>query len=136
MINISSLVGRTGNKGQTNYAASKAGVIGLTQSAAKELGKFGIRVNCVAPGFINTPMVETIPDHVSRISDDIILPFLPLMFHVSSRVANFDKGFRERNRSSSPGLDLNLNMFLQSLVYRVVQKNSCVFEFSLPTSAH
>ena len=65
MINISSLVGRTGNKGQTNYAASKAGVIGLTQSAAKELGKFGIRVNCVAPGFINTPMVETIPDHVS-----------------------------------------------------------------------
>lgn len=65
VINISSLVGRTGNKGQTNYAASKAGVIGLTQSAAKELGKFGIRVNCVAPGFINTPMVETIPDHVS-----------------------------------------------------------------------
>ena len=66
MINISSLVGRTGNKGQTNYAASKAGVIGLTQSAAKELGKFGIRVNCVAPGFINTPMVETIPDHVRK----------------------------------------------------------------------
>ena len=66
MINISSLVGRTGNKGQTNYAASKAGVIGLTQSAAKELGKFGIRVNSVAPGFINTPMVETIPDHVRK----------------------------------------------------------------------
>ncbi len=53
-----------GNKGQTNYSASKAGVIGFTKSAAKELGQFGIRVNCISPGFIMTPMVETIPDHV------------------------------------------------------------------------
>ena len=58
-------LGKTGNAGQTNYAASKAGVIGFTKSAAKELGKFGIRVNAICPGFINTPMVETIPEHAS-----------------------------------------------------------------------
>ena len=60
--------GQTGNKGQTNYAASKAGVIAFTKSAAKELAKFDVRVNCICPGFIRTPMVDTIPEHVIQLS--------------------------------------------------------------------
>lgn len=66
MINISSLVGKYGNIGQSNYAASKAGVVAMTQTAAKEFGKFGIRINAVLPGFINTPIVQTIPDKVKQ----------------------------------------------------------------------
>lgn len=61
IINISSIVGITGNAGQVNYAASKAGVIGMTKAAAKELGARGITVNAVAPGFIETDMSDAIP---------------------------------------------------------------------------
>ncbi|MBC7195344.1 MAG: 3-oxoacyl-[acyl-carrier-protein] reductase, partial [Caldisericia bacterium] len=64
IINVSSVVAIYGNIGQTNYIASKAGVIGLTKGWAKEFGKKGIRVNCVAPGFIKTPMTEKVPDKV------------------------------------------------------------------------
>ncbi|KAM5167131.1 (3R)-3-hydroxyacyl-CoA dehydrogenase isoform 2-T2 [Callospermophilus lateralis] len=64
IINISSIVGKVGNIGQTNYAASKAGVIGLTQTAARELGRHGIRCNSVLPGFIATPMTEKMPQKV------------------------------------------------------------------------
>lgn len=67
IVNISSLVGKTGNPGQTNYSSSKAGVIAFTKTAAKELGKFGIRVNCICPGFITTAMTDAVPDHVSLI---------------------------------------------------------------------
>merc|ERR1712079_947326 len=62
IVNIASVVARTGNIGQANYTASKAGVIGFTKTAAKELGKFGIRVNVILPGFIKTPMTEVVPD--------------------------------------------------------------------------
>lgn len=62
IINTASVVGVHGNVGQTNYAASKAAVIGMTKTWAKELGKKGITVNAVAPGFIETDMVKTIPD--------------------------------------------------------------------------
>ncbi|MBP8612604.1 MAG: 3-oxoacyl-ACP reductase FabG [Candidatus Atribacteria bacterium] len=64
VVNLSSVVGVYGNIGQTNYAATKAGVIGLTLTWAKEFGKKGIRVNAVAPGFIKTPMTEKVPDKV------------------------------------------------------------------------
>jgi 3-oxoacyl-[acyl-carrier protein] reductase len=64
VLNASSIVGLYGNFGQTNYAATKAGVISFTKTWARELGKFNIRVNCVAPGFIGTDMVKAMPQKV------------------------------------------------------------------------
>lgn len=64
VLNASSIVGIYGNFGQTNYAATKAGVINFTRSWARELGRYGIRVNCVAPGFISTEMVKAMPQKV------------------------------------------------------------------------
>ncbi len=64
IVNLSSVVAIYGNIGQSNYIASKAGVIGLTKGWAKEFGKKGIRVNAIAPGFIKTPMTEKVPDKV------------------------------------------------------------------------
>ena len=62
IVNITSVVGITGNKGQANYAASKAGLIGLTKSVAKELGSRGVLVNAVAPGYIETDMTSDLPE--------------------------------------------------------------------------
>ncbi|XP_076286202.1 (3R)-3-hydroxyacyl-CoA dehydrogenase [Lasioglossum baleicum] len=66
IINLSSIIAKVGNIGQANYAASKAGVIALTKSASLEFGQFGIRVNAVLPGFIETAMTETVPDNVKQ----------------------------------------------------------------------
>ncbi len=64
ILNASSVVGLYGNFGQTNYAASKFGVIGFTKTWSRELGPKGVRVNAVAPGFVETPILATIPDKV------------------------------------------------------------------------
>ncbi|MEW6690922.1 MAG: 3-oxoacyl-ACP reductase FabG [Pseudomonadota bacterium] len=62
IISITSVVGATGNPGQANYAAAKAGVVGMTKSLARELGSRNITVNCVAPGFIDTDMTRALPE--------------------------------------------------------------------------
>jgi len=66
IINISSVIGIVGNAGQINYSASKAGLIGLTKSLAKELGSRNIMVNAVAPGYIKTPMTEKLPENIKN----------------------------------------------------------------------
>jgi len=74
IINISSVVGQMGNKGQANYVASKAGVDGITKTLSKELGSRGITVNSIAPGYIETSMTESLPDKAkSELKDKISL---------------------------------------------------------------
>jgi 3-oxoacyl-[acyl-carrier protein] reductase len=64
IVNVSSVVGLHGNPGQTNYAASKAGIIGFTKALARELGNRGVRANVVAPGYINTRLTDVLPDEL------------------------------------------------------------------------
>jgi 3-oxoacyl-[acyl-carrier protein] reductase len=66
IINVSSISGKVGNAGQTNYSAAKAGIVGLTKAAAKEVGFAGVRVNAIQPGIIRTPMTDAMPDEVKR----------------------------------------------------------------------
>jgi len=74
IISITSVVGLTGNKGQANYAASKAGLIGFTKSVAREYASRGILVNCIAPGFIDTEMTSALPDAArASLLEDIAL---------------------------------------------------------------
>jgi 3-oxoacyl-[acyl-carrier protein] reductase len=74
IVNITSVVGASGNAGQANYAAAKAGVAGMTRSLARELGSRGITVNCVAPGFIATDMTDALP----QAHKDALLQQIPL----------------------------------------------------------
>ena len=66
IINISSIIGLSGNAGQSNYAASKAGIIAMSKSIAKEVASRGITINCVAPGYIDTPMTEILDDSIKN----------------------------------------------------------------------
>jgi 3-oxoacyl-[acyl-carrier protein] reductase len=72
IVNMASVSGMMGNPGQANYAASKAGVIGFTKTVAKELGKRGITANAVAPGFIDTPMTQVLPEKLKEAVKQIV----------------------------------------------------------------
>ena len=72
IINITSIVGHTGNVGQANYAASKAGLIGMSKSLALEYGKKNIKINCVSPGFIKSEMTDKISENFRQVLQDKI----------------------------------------------------------------
>ena len=74
IVNVSSIVGVHGNPGQTNYAASKAGLIGFTKSLARELGSRGVRANVLAPGYVTTRLTDVLPDEAK----DAMLANTPL----------------------------------------------------------
>jgi 3-oxoacyl-[acyl-carrier protein] reductase len=74
IVNLTSVVGLHGNAGQTNYAASKAGIVGFTKALAKELGTRGVRVNAIAPGYISTELTTALPDELR----ELILANTPL----------------------------------------------------------
>jgi 3-oxoacyl-[acyl-carrier protein] reductase len=108
IINISSVVARRGNAGQANYAAAKAGIIGLTKSLAKELGSRSIRVNAIAPGYIDTPMTQALPDEVRKaivaatplgtmgtprdVADAVVLLASPMARYITGCVLPVDGG--------------------------------------------
>jgi len=106
IINISSVVGICGNFGQTNYSASKAGIIGLTKSLAYETASRGITVNSVAPGFIDTDMIKTIPDDIKQ----KILSTIPLKrFGFPEEVAKIVTFLASDNSSYITGQVFNIN---------------------------
>ena len=85
IINMASFSGLSGNAGQANYAASKAGVIGLTKSVAKELAKRGVTCNAVAPGFIKTDMTDALPQ---KVKDTVKLVIPMQRFGLPEEIAN------------------------------------------------
>ena len=88
IVNVTSVVGHTGNPGQTNYAASKAGISGFTKSLAREVGSRNITVNCVAPGFIETDMTRSLaPDQAKKLVENVPLGRLGRVEDVAQAVA-------------------------------------------------
>jgi len=113
IINISSVVGQSGNFGQTNYAAAKAGIIGMTKSVALECASRGITANCIAPGFIQTPMTSAIPESVVQ---EKILPKIPMgKMGVPDDIAYaaLFLASNEANLITGHTLDVNAGMYLR-----------------------
>jgi len=106
IVNISSVVGLMGNPGQTNYAASKAGVIGFSKSLAREVASRGITVNAVAPGYIATPMTENLPDPVKKAFLDLIPT---KRFGVPDEVAHLVKFLLSDEAAYITGQVININ---------------------------
>lgn len=106
IVNITSVIGRMGNAGQANYAASKAGLIGFTKSLAKEVGSRGVRVNCVAPGFIKTDMTKDLNPEVQA----TILTQIPLgQFGEAEDIAQAVKFLLQPESRYITGLTLDVN---------------------------
>ena len=106
IINVTSIVGQTGNIGQVNYAAAKAGIIGLTKSLARELAGKGITVNAVAPGFIETDMLSGVPD---RVRERILAQIPARRFGHPADVANAVVFLASDQASYITGHVLNVN---------------------------
>jgi len=106
IINVSSVVGISGNAGQTNYSASKAGIIGFTKSLAKEVGSRNILVNAVAPGFIETQMTDVLKEEVKEeISKTIPLKRMGTV----EDVANVVKFLASKDSSYITGQVINID---------------------------
>ena len=106
IINISSIVGRIGNKGQTNYVASKAGIDGITKTLSKELGSRGINVNSIAPGYIETAMTELLSD---KIKDDLFDKISLNRFGKPEEVASLVSFLISKEASYITGQIINLD---------------------------
>ncbi len=109
IINISSIIGQTGNFGQANYAAAKAGMIGLTKTLALELARYDIRVNSICPGFVDTSMWQSIPEHVR----EQIIAKIPL--RKVARTADIVHGVRyliDASYVTGECLNINGGMFM------------------------
>ena len=106
IINISSIIGQTGNIGQASYAASKAGIIGLTKSMALETGRYDITVNAVCPGFINTDMLATLPEGVRQ---QLVEKIPKARFGMPEEVARVVTFLASRESGFITGAQLNVN---------------------------
>lgn len=106
IVNVSSVVGMMGNPGQTNYAASKAGVVGFTKSLAREVASRGITVNAVAPGYIETSMTQSLPDDVK----EAFLQIIPMhRFGTPQEVAQIVRFLLSDEAAYITGQVININ---------------------------